>query len=135
MLRRPARNPPVASSAASVPISPAGSAAVPPASSIAEPPPKISSGWRNALTGWLGAHKQYPEEARRRSEEGRAAVRFTVERSGRVVDVALVRSTGSAILDAAVLSMLRGANLPPFPAAMTQDQVTVTIQIRYALDG
>jgi periplasmic protein TonB len=44
----------------------------------------ISSGWRNALGTWLMANKTYPDEARRRGDEGRAIVRFTVNREGRV---------------------------------------------------
>jgi TonB family protein len=60
-------------------------------------------------------------------------LRFTIDRSGRVLDVTLARSTGSSVLDAAAQAMLRGAQLPPFPATMPQDQLTVTAQIRYAL--
>jgi protein TonB len=60
-------------------------------------------------------------------------LRFTIERSGRVLDVALVRSAGSPILDAAAEAMVRNGTVPPFPAEMPQDTVTVTVQIRYAL--
>jgi periplasmic protein TonB len=74
------------------------------------------------------------DEARRRGDEGRATVRFTVNREGRVVDFQLLSRTGSAILDAAVERLLREARLPPFPAGMDQEQVTVTLQIRYALE-
>ena len=98
------------------------------------PPPPISPNWQSALGAWLQANKTYPEEARRRGDEGRATVRFTVTREGRVVDFQLLSGTGSAILDAAVERLLRGARLPPFPAGMGQDQVTVTLQIRYALE-
>lgn len=96
--------------------------------------PRIAPEWESALASWLQAHKTYPEEARRRGEQGHASVRFTVDRSGAVLDVQLVSATGSAILDDAVVRMLRGARLPPFPAGMSQSQVTVTVQIRYRLE-
>jgi len=86
------------------------------------------------LGAWLQANKTYPDEARRRGDEGRATVRFTVNKEGRVLDFQLLSSTGSAILDRAVERLLRGARLPPFPAEMDQGQVTVTLQIRYALE-
>ena len=112
------------------------SAATPPALPVIQPRQTtiISPGWQSALGAWLQANKTYPDEARRRGEEGRAAVRFTVSRDGRVVDFQLLRSTGSTILDAAVERLLRGARLPPFPSGMDQEQVTVTLQIRYALE-
>ena len=98
------------------------------------PPLPISPSWQSALGAWLQANKTYPEEARRRGDEGRATVRFTVTREGRVLDFQLLSGTGSTSLDGAVERLLRGARLPPFPAGMGQDEVTVTLQIRYTLE-
>lgn len=106
-----------------------GPAASPSPPADAAPDPS----WQQALGVWLTTHKVYPEEARRRGEDGRVVVRFTVERSGHVLDVELIRSSGSSRLDAATEAMLRGRQVPPFVASMTQDQVTVTVTIRYAL--
>lgn len=114
-----------------------GSAALAAAASnpppVTTPGPEVTAGWRGAMSAWLQSHKTYPDEARQKGEEGSALVKFTVDRGGRVLEFALVRGTGSASLDAAVGRMLTGAQLPAFPAAMTQDQTTVTVQIRYAL--
>jgi protein TonB len=87
-----------------------------------------------ALSAWLASHRVYPEEARRRGEQGAVTVRFTVEPSGRVVDVSVVRSSGSPRLDAAAEAMLRGAVLPPFDPSMRQAPQTATVQIRYSLE-
>jgi TonB family protein len=65
--------------------------------------------------------------------QGSVVLRFTVNRSGRVLDVVLVRSTGSPVLDAVAQAMVRNTTLPPFTARMSQETVTVTVQIRYAL--
>jgi TonB family protein len=61
-------------------------------------------------------------------------VRFTVSRDGHVIDFQLLTTSGSTILDTAVERLLRGARLPPFPSGMEQEQVTVTLQIRYTLE-
>lgn len=95
--------------------------------------PEVTAGWRGAVSAWLQSHKTYPDEARQRSEEGSALVRFTVDRSGRVLEFAVLRGTGSASLNAAVERMLTNAQLPAFPSTMTQERTTVTVQVRYAL--
>lgn len=110
----------------SAPIAPAPAA---PAAVV----PAIDDAWRDALARWLAAHKRYPEAARRRGDAGRARVHFVVTHDGRVTSVELLSGTGSPILDDALLSLLRGASLPPFPATMSQAEVSVTIQVRYAL--
>ncbi len=86
-----------------------------------------------AIVAWLATHKTYSEDARSLGEEGRLAVRFTGDRAGRDTAVDIVRSSGSSRLDDAARHMLQGATLPALPSAMTQDSVTVTVQIRYAL--
>src|SRR5271165_1548705 len=69
-----------------------------PAPTPATPPPGAtpisSSGYRAVLNGWLEAHKRYPEAARQRGEQGRAVLRFRVDRSGRVLDYAIISGTG-----------------------------------------
>jgi protein TonB len=95
--------------------------------------PVIDSGWQASVFGWLASRKSYPEEARRRGEEGHVAVRFTVDKSGRVVDAAIVSPSGSTLLDEAALGLLRQAMLPPFPPDMTQARITITTTMRYSL--
>jgi periplasmic protein TonB len=101
----------------------------PSASSQAPSPAPITPAWREGLAAWLAQHKSYPEEARKRGTEGTVGVRFTVDRAGSVTDVIVVRGSGSAILDAATVAMLRNALLPPPPAG----HATVTVQVHYAL--
>ncbi len=61
-------------------------------------------------------------------------IRFTASRDGRVLDAALVSSSGSAVLDEAARAMFRNVRLPAFPAGMAQDQITVTVPIRFTLE-
>ena len=82
---------------------------------------------------WLAEHKTYPAESRRRGEEGRVVIRFTVDRSGHVSDATVTTSSGIAQLDEATLALMRDASLPPFPASMIRDRITITTSVRYTL--
>ena len=95
--------------------------------------PAVDPSWQAAVFGWIASRKTYPEEARRRGEEGRVSIRFTVDRSGRVMEAAISGPSGSARLDEAALALLRQASLPAFPAAMTQPRITITTTMRYSL--
>ncbi len=108
-------------------VPPTGKPAVEPA------PPAVSVAWKNALGHWLQKHIAYPDAARERSETGRVVVRLTVDRDGRVRDVTISGSSGVTDVDAAAVTMLRGAILPPFPDSMQQADTVVTVPIRYLL--
>jgi protein TonB len=89
--------------------------------------------WQSALAEWLQSHKTYPEAARRDRAQGRVLIRFTVDRNGHVTDVALESSSGSPILDRAAQTMLRGAVLPALPASLPQNELILSIPIRFSL--
>ena len=112
---------------------PMQTAVIPQAMPAPRPAPVVSGNYRAALSAWLESHKRYPESARSRGEEGRAVLRFRVDRSGRVLNYALVGSTGYPDLDASIDAMMRGAMMPPFPADMTASDVEVSVTVRFAL--
>jgi protein TonB len=97
------------------------------------PSTEVSPGYRALLSAWLESHKRYPDSARQRGEEGRAVLRFAVDRSGRVLDFDVAQSSGYPDLDASLEEMMRGALLPPFPASMTQPRIDVSVTIRFSL--
>ncbi len=97
------------------------------------PAPPVSPDWRRSLGAWIGANRVYPEDARRNGAQGTVAVQLTVDRLGHVVSVELARSSGSALLDETTLAMLKNGSLPPFSPDMTQDRLTITVQVHYAL--
>jgi protein TonB len=66
------------------------------------------------LFAWMERHKQYPLLAQRRGLEGSGVLRVRIDRSGRVLERQIVRSTGTPALDDAALDMVRRAS--PFPA-------------------
>jgi protein TonB len=97
------------------------------------PSPEASAGYRALLSAWLNSHKRDPDAARQRGEEGRAVLRFEVDRSGRVIDYAVTTSSGYLDLDQSLEEMMRGATLPPFPAGVTQPRMEVSVTIRFSL--
>ena len=52
--------------------------------------------WQSALVARIERHKHYPEAALARGERGVAQVAFSVDRSGRLHDARIVRSSGSS---------------------------------------
>jgi protein TonB len=115
------------------PSAPAQTAMAPTPVPAPVPSPEASAGYRALLSAWLESHKRYPDAARQRGEEGRAVLRFSVDRSGRVLDFAVTSSSGYPDLDQSVEEMMRGATLPPFPAGMPQREMQVSVTIRFSL--
>lgn len=130
----PAVTAPAVPDALSARASPPPAAAAPPAPTPAAPASTADPGWRAALGNWLAARKRYPDQARQRGDEGTVGIRFTVDAAGQVLDVAISRSSGSALLDDAARSMLAGQRVPPFPPGMARAQMTVPVNIRFQLD-
>jgi protein TonB len=124
---------PFAPTTPAAPPAPTRQAALAPAR-VPSPSAIVSPGYEALLGAWLNSHKRYPESAREAGEQGRAVLRFAVERSGRVTEFAVVQSTGYPDLDAALGEMMRGATLPAFPADMPQSSVTVSVTIRFSLE-
>lgn len=102
------------------------------AAPAAVPGPDVTASYRAIISAWLESHKRYPEAARQRGEEGSAALRFRLDRSGRVLDYSYA-STGYADLDAGLDEMMRGAQLPPFPPGMTASRIEVSLTMRFNL--
>lgn len=90
--------------------------------------------WQASLVAWLDAHRAYPEAARRLGEQGAVGVRFTLSENGEVSSADIQRGSGSTMLDAATLAMLRGAHLPPPPPGTDAARRTISVSIRYQLN-
>ena len=90
--------------------------------------------WTSEIVALLERNKRYPPTAHARGEHGIAQVLFTLDRSGRVVDSRITRSSGAALLDAEALALLQRAQpFPPPPAEMPGPRVNLTVPIRFNL--
>lgn len=86
--------------------------------------------WQSRLMAYIERRKRYPSAARARGEEGTVHVRFSIDGSGNVLSVTLVRSSGFAALDEEVLSLVRRVSpVPPPPPGSAK---TITVPIRFS---
>jgi len=96
--------------------------------------PRVAPSWQTALVRHLQAYKRYPSEAQSRGEQGTVLLSFSVDRTGHVLSHSVMHSSGYADLDAEVTAMIERAQpLPPFPAAMTEAKLDLTVPIRFSL--
>jgi periplasmic protein TonB len=96
--------------------------------------PAVAPSWQAALLKRLQNYKRYPRSAQARGEQGVVLLHFKMDRNGRVLARRILRSSGSAELDGEVLAMIERAQpLPAFPASMTQDELDLTVPIRFSL--
>jgi len=96
--------------------------------------PRVAPSWETAVVRRLEQYKRYPSEAQARRVEGVVTLNFRVNRDGRVLAREIVRSSGHSELDKEVISMIERAQpLPPFPPSMPEDQLALTVPIRFSL--
>ncbi|HVY12855.1 MAG TPA: energy transducer TonB [Alphaproteobacteria bacterium] len=70
------------------------------------------------LLAWLNRHKRYPPQARADHTEGRALLWLAIEPDGAIADSRIEQSTGSPLLDEAIMHMVQSASpVPPPPGA------------------
>ena len=104
------------------------------AAPVAGGSPTVAPSWQAALLKHLQNYKRYPRTAQARGEQGVVLLHFKIDRNGRVLTRRILRSSGSAELDGEVLGMIERAQpLPAFPASMTQDELDLTVPIRFSL--
>ncbi len=142
---KPVEKPKPKPKASAKPAAPVTSAAprsdAPTASATAAPSAGASSAnsaaaasWRSQLISHLNRHKRYPGESRTAREEGTARLRFSIDRSGRVVGASLVGSSGSPRLDEEVMDMIRRASpVPAPPPDVTGSTLTFTVPVNFNL--
>lgn len=128
--RKPAA--PVTSAAPKSDAAPANTTAAPTAGASSSNSAAPAT-WRSRLVAHLNRHKRYPSEARARREEGTARLRFSIDRSGRVVGATLVGSAGSQSLDAEVLALIsRASPVPAPPPEVPGGVITLTVPVNFS---
>ena len=103
-----------------------------PTEAPAPPSPKPASAtrWQQAMVAHLARFQRYPAQAK--GATGVVSLSFSVDRQGHVLNSEIIKSSGSAVLDAEALSLLtRAAPLPPPPAAVPDTDLTFVLPIRF----
>ena len=75
--------------------------------------------WQTELFQHLDRHKRYPKERQQKTAE--IAVRFTLDRMGRVLSVEIEKSSGDTAFDEAALAMVRRSDPVPVPPPLVAD--------------
>lgn len=82
----------------------------------------------------LEKNKEYPRAARQRRQQGRAMLRFAIDRAGNVLDYKIEKSSGYDTLDREVVAMIQRASpLPPIPPDMATDRLEVVVPVPFVL--
>lgn len=106
--------PPAVAAAASSEAAPTPAAAPPSDAELSVPPP---TAYLRHITRIINFEQKYPWSARQYDQQGDVIVRMHLMRDGRVVSVALIRSSGYAALDDEARNViLRIMKFPPFPS-------------------
>lgn len=88
------------------------------------------------VSAHLNRKKIYPADAKKARQQGVVTVRFTVDRRGNVSAESIKRGSGHALLDQATIDLVRRVSpLPPMPASMQRDTVTLSLAIDYTLSS
>jgi protein TonB len=71
--------------------------------------------WQARVLGHLRQYRRYPRAAESAAQQGIATLAITLDRQGRVLEVALRHGSGYALLDAEALATARRASPCPRP--------------------
>ncbi len=94
------------------------------------PPADQLSRYFALVKGIIESKKRYPEEAKRRGEEGIVVVSFTIDESGKPVNVKLASSSGSPSIDNETLRLIRSLKFPPPPDGKP---INLRVEVEYQL--
>jgi protein TonB len=81
---------------------------------------------------WLEKHKEYPQRAQLRHEEGTALLFLVVDRDGHVLDCRITQSSGHYLLDQEAWAMIERAQpLPPIPETMQAGRLELIVPVQF----
>jgi len=94
----------------------------------------LTATYSRQLSTQIKRYQKYPLVAQRRGWEGTAEVLLKIAADGRVIEIALGKSSGHEVLDREALEMVRRASpLPQAPQQLRGRELTVTVPIVFRL--
>lgn len=87
--------------------------------------------WQGSIARLIASHQNYPRSAQIRGEQGTSRLRVAISPDGRIDQVDIAASSGSAILDREAQSMVSKIGKLPAPPPGTR---TLLIPIVWRLD-
>ena len=94
----------------------------------------VSARYAGLLKGWLQENMHYPRAARLAGQEGRAIVRFVIDRTGKVLSIRLEQGSGHHVLDREAVEMIERADpFPIMPAEMVASELELRVPIVFEI--
>ena len=87
---------------------------------------------KNEYSSRLSSNLYYPEEARKANLEGTATIKAQINRSGHVIGITVVKSSGHTMLDTAAMRTFLATK---FPRHTSAEPISVVIPLVYSLDS
>jgi periplasmic protein TonB len=85
--------------------------------------------WQQSLVAHLAHYKRYPHAG---AAEGVVSLAFTIDRKGNLASSRIEKTSGSEVLDAEALAMVkRAAPFPAPPAGVADTDLTFVVPIRF----
>ena len=92
-----------------------------------------TASWQQSLMARFASLQRYPPKAH--GAQGVVSLAFTIDRHGNVTSSRIVKSSGSALLDAEALDLIkRAAPLPAPPPQVSDADLTFVLPVRFAAD-
>jgi periplasmic protein TonB len=127
----------VAAEATATPSSeviPEGPKSIAPAIGTGETARRVRATWQKELMAHLDKHKKYPADRALKTAE--IYVRFTLDRLGHVLDMAIEKGSGDAAFDDAALAMVKRSDpVPPPPPLVADEGLSFTLPVIFRVKG
>lgn len=96
---------------------------------------RIEADYKSLVGSYIRRSPFRPREARRQGISGTTAVRFVVNRRGRISNVGVASSSGSDVLDREAVEFIeRLSPVPRFPRDLRRDEIPLRISLKFELD-
>ncbi|KJC51150.1 energy transducer TonB [Bradyrhizobium sp. LTSP885] len=101
-------------------VIPEGQKSVAPVLGTGDTARRVRATWQKELMAHLDKHKKYPADRALKTAE--IYVRFTLDRVGHVLDMAIEKGSGDAAFDEAALAMVKRSDPVPAPPPLVADE-------------
>ena len=96
---------------------------------------KVSVSYLDLLKARIFLVWKYPDDAIQKGQQGRVSVSFVLSSSGELVDIGILKSSGSYSLDTAAMAAIEQASpFGPLPSDVSSKPLRITGHFSYVLD-
>jgi periplasmic protein TonB len=113
---------------------PEGTRSVAPAQGTGASAQRLRATWQKQLIAHLDRHKRYPSDRPQKGAE--IVVGFSLDRTGHILSMSIVKGSGDAAFDEAALAMVRRSDpVPQPPPAVADEGLNFTLPVIFKLKG